>query len=141
MSYSTSQDQSTMSSEMAQSEPKMQSQASAIPDLVKIGAIPTNTAIEVDTDILDPVVRSDTFCRFQFQNKGILHSHSKISVRLAASNDQGEAFGLERVQAVIETYGRESAEYITWKLRKSVQEWIGSESPNEDLTLVAVKLL
>jgi len=92
MSYSTSQDQSTMSSEMAQSEPKMQSQASAIPDLVKIGAIPTNTAIEVDTDILDPVVRSDTFCRFQFQNKGILHSHSKISIRLQETSDIGEAF-------------------------------------------------
>lgn len=92
MSYSTSQDQSTMSSEMAQSEPKMQSQASAIPDLVKIGAIPTNTAIEVDTDILDPVVRSDSFARFQFQNKGILHSHSKISIRLKETADIGEAF-------------------------------------------------
>ena len=92
MSYSTSQDQTTMSSEMAAQEPKMMNQASAIPDLVKIGAIPTNTAIEVDSDILDPVVRSDTFCRFQLQNKGILHSHSKISVRLANSAANGDAF-------------------------------------------------
>ncbi len=55
--------------------------ASAIPDLVKIGTIPTNTAIDIETDILDPVVNTDTFCRFQFQNKGILHSHSKITLR------------------------------------------------------------
>ena len=54
---------------------------SAIPDLVKIGTIPTNTAIDIETDILDPVVNTDTFCRFQFQNKGILHSHSKITLR------------------------------------------------------------
>ncbi len=92
MSYSTSQDQNTMSSEMAAQEPKMMNQAGSIPDLVKIGAIPTNTAIEVDSDILDPVVRSDTFCRFQLQNKGILHSHSKISLRLANSAADGDAF-------------------------------------------------
>jgi len=53
----------------------------AIPDLVRIGTIPTNTAISIDTDILDPVVNTDSFCRFQFQNKGILHSHSKITLR------------------------------------------------------------
>ena len=58
--------------------------ATAIPDLVKIGTIPTNTAISIDTDILDPVVNTDSFCRFQFQNKGILHSHSKITLRFAA---------------------------------------------------------
>tara|TARA_R110001599_G_scaffold48008_1_gene138658 strand:- start:860 stop:2368 length:1509 start_codon:yes stop_codon:yes gene_type:complete len=52
-----------------------------IPDLVRIGTIPTNTAISIDTDILDPVVNTDQFCRFQFQNKGILHSHSKITLR------------------------------------------------------------
>ena len=92
MSYSTSQDQNTMSSEMAAQEPKMMNQGGSIPDLVKIGAIPTNTAIEVDSDILDPVVRSDTFCRFQLQNKGILHSHSKISLRLANSAADGDAF-------------------------------------------------
>jgi len=40
-----------------------------IPDLVRIGTIPTNTAISIDTDILDPVVNTDEFCRFQFQNK------------------------------------------------------------------------
>ena len=56
--------------------------ASAVPDLVRIGQIPSNTAIDIETDVLDPVVHTDSFCRFQFQNKGILHSNSKIVLRL-----------------------------------------------------------
>ena len=53
-----------------------------IPDLMKIGSIPVNTVQEVETSILEPVVKSDTFCRFVFQNKGILHSHSKVEIGL-----------------------------------------------------------
>jgi hypothetical protein len=80
MSYATSSDQSAM---MAQ-QPSP-ANISAVPDLVKIGQIPTNTAIDIETDILDPVVHNDTFCRFQFQNKGILHSNSKLILRLNPS--------------------------------------------------------
>ena len=53
-----------------------------IPDLMKIGSIPVNTVQEVETSILEPVVKSDTFCRFVFQNKGLLHSHSKVEIGL-----------------------------------------------------------
>lgn len=60
-----------------------------VPDLVRIGMIPTNTAINIETDVLDPVVHSDTFCRFQLQNKGILHSHSKIILRMATDANEG----------------------------------------------------
>ena len=56
--------------------------AGAIPDLMKIGSIPVNTVQEVETAILEPVVKSDTFCRFVFQNKGLLHSHSKVEIGL-----------------------------------------------------------
>ncbi len=52
----------------------------AIPDLIKIGSIPSNTAIEVETSLLEPVVFSQDFCRFVFQNKGILNSNSKITI-------------------------------------------------------------
>ena len=45
-----------------------------IPDLMKIGSIPVNTVQEVETAILEPVVRSDTFARFVLPNKGLLHS-------------------------------------------------------------------
>ncbi len=60
----------------------MSVQSSQIPDLLKIGSIPVNTAQDVETAVLEPVVHNDTFCRFVFQNKGILHSHSKIEVSL-----------------------------------------------------------
>ena len=77
-SYNQSADQSTMIQESEATKPT----ASAVPDLAKIGQIPTNTAIDIETDILDPVVQNQNFCRFQLQNKGILHSHSKIILRL-----------------------------------------------------------
>jgi hypothetical protein len=51
---------------------------SQIPDLLKIGQIPTSTLMTIETDVLEPVVKSDNFIRFQVQNKGIWHSHSKI---------------------------------------------------------------
>ena len=54
----------------------------AIPDLMKIGTIPVNTVQEVETAILEPVVRNDNFARFIFDNKGLLHSHSKIEIGL-----------------------------------------------------------
>ena len=56
-----------------------QPQASQIPDLVKIGAVSTDTAINVQTDILDPVIFNDNECRFVLENKGILHSNSRIT--------------------------------------------------------------
>ena len=58
---------------------------SQIPDLMKIGAAPVNELMEVDTDILEPVVFSETFARFRLQNKGILHSNSKLTFALDTS--------------------------------------------------------
>jgi len=56
-----------------------QPQASQIPDLVKIGSVATDTAINVQTDILDPVIFSEREARFVLDNKGILHSNSRIT--------------------------------------------------------------
>ena len=53
-----------------------------VPELMKIGAIPINTAQEVETKILEPVVKTDSFCRFVFSNAGLLHSHSKVEIGL-----------------------------------------------------------
>ena len=89
MSYSTSPDQLAVSQETGEQKPT----ASNVPDLVKIGQIPTNSAIDIETDILDPVISNDGsanttgFIRFQFQNKGILHSHSKIIFRYNANTN------------------------------------------------------
>ena len=56
--------------------------ASQIPDMVKIGSIPSSTVMDVETSVLEPVQHSQTSCRFVLENKGILHSHSKIVLSL-----------------------------------------------------------
>jgi hypothetical protein len=68
----------------------MSVQASQIPDLLRIGAIPTDTSMDVETSVLEPVVHSDTFCRFVLQNKGLLHSHSKIIFALDLSGTSAQ---------------------------------------------------
>ena len=57
-----------------------------VPDLLRVSPMDTTTATDVETSILDPVVQSDTFCRFVFLNKGILHSHSKITLSASVSS-------------------------------------------------------
>ena len=57
---------------------------SAIPDLIKIGSIPGDMDMSVDTDTLEPVVSSNSFCRFTLLNKGFMNSFSKIVLGLDA---------------------------------------------------------
>jgi len=57
-----------------------------VPDLLRVSPMDTSTATDVETSILDPVVQSDSFCRFVFLNKGILHSHSKITLSASVSS-------------------------------------------------------
>ncbi len=68
----------------AQSSPS----SSQIPDMVKIGAIPSSTVMDVETSMLEPVQHSQTSCRFVLENKGILHSHSKIILQAKAPTIQ-----------------------------------------------------
>lgn len=51
-----------------------------VPDLVKIGSIPSNLQIDYDTTVYEPVTKSQNFLRFQIDNKGILHSNSKLTI-------------------------------------------------------------
>ena len=53
-----------------------------VPDLLKVSPMETTTATDVETSILDPVIINETTCRFVLTNKGILHSHSKITLGL-----------------------------------------------------------
>ena len=55
---------------------------SQIPDLIKIGSVPTDMEVEVDTDILDPVIINNGFCRFTLLKKGFMNSFSKITLGL-----------------------------------------------------------
>ena len=51
-----------------------------IPDFLdNAGAELTDAEQRIDTDILEPVIFSDTFLRFQLQNKGILNPKSRIT--------------------------------------------------------------
>ena len=75
----------------APSEP----QVSQLPDLIKIGSVATDTAINLQTDILDPVIFSEREARFVLDNKGILHSNSRITFStdgLAHTASEGRAF-------------------------------------------------
>jgi len=55
-----------------------------VPNLLRVSPMDTMTATDVETSITDPVVKSDSFVRFTLLNKGILHSHSKITLELTA---------------------------------------------------------
>jgi len=74
----------TMSSEQMASL----NEGDSIPNFLMLEQIPANYVQQVETDLLEPVVRSQSnatvngFCRFTLQNKGFLHSHSKIFVSL-----------------------------------------------------------
>jgi len=66
----------------------------SIPDFIKLQQVPVNYVQQVETDLLESVVfnqgsaTQDGFARFTLQNKGFLHSHSKlfISVEPNATN-------------------------------------------------------
>ena len=63
-----------------------------VPNLIEVGEIPANYAMRVETDILEPVVSSDTFARFSLQRKGFLSSMSKITFSLIPNASNNEAF-------------------------------------------------
>ena len=70
-----------------------------IPNFLKLSQIPVNYLQEVETDVLDPVIfnegsgaTTDGFCRFTLQNKGFLHSHSKLLLSLTPAATVARAF-------------------------------------------------
>jgi len=56
----------------------MSDERGRIPNLIKIGSVPVDTQIDVETDVLEPVVSSQTFARFVLERKGFMHSFSSI---------------------------------------------------------------
>lgn len=52
-----------------------------IPDLIKVGAIPSSYGQKLHTDVIDPTTFSDNRCRFTLQRvAGFLHSNSKVTL-------------------------------------------------------------
>ncbi len=69
--------------------PTMGKFAPDIPDFMRLGSVPVNYIQEVETDLLEPVVFNEGngssvtgFARFQLQQKGFLHSKSKVFISL-----------------------------------------------------------
>ncbi len=67
----------------------MQQYKADVPNFMRLGSVPVNYLQSVETDLLEAVVFNegngdsvDGFARFQLQNKGFLHSHSKIFLSL-----------------------------------------------------------
>ncbi len=62
-----------------------------IPDFITLSKIPVNFQQKLETDLLEPVVFNqgsalqDGFARWTLQNKGFLHSHSKIFISVQAN--------------------------------------------------------
>lgn len=52
------------------------------PDFLRAGAQITDPTQRIDTDILEPVVQSESFIRFRFQNKGLLNPQSRITFQI-----------------------------------------------------------
>ena len=76
---------------VATSPPKQPMQTQ-IPDLVKIGAMPTSTQMDVETSILDAVQHSQSTARFVLENKGLLHPNSKLVFSMTAPTKTERAF-------------------------------------------------
>lgn len=65
----------------------------AIPELVKIGSIPTNMTQEIETAIQEPVVADESTIRFSIHKRGFIHSNSKLVLSLNKKVDEaGEWF-------------------------------------------------
>ena len=73
------------------SDPK-RCNAPEVPDLLKPNCKNFQESQNVDTSILDPVVVRSDYIRFVLDKKGILHSNSKISLRMKLEGDSHKAF-------------------------------------------------
>lgn len=76
----------------------MDSDAGSIPNLISLSQIPSNMETKIETDLLEPVVfnqgdqAQDGFCRFTLQNKGFLHSHSKVFLSVTPGTGVNSGF-------------------------------------------------
>ena len=76
----------------------MDSNEGSIPNLISLSQIPSNMETKIETDLLEPVVFNqgdtarDGFCRFTLQNKGFLHSHSKLFLSVTPGTGVNSGF-------------------------------------------------
>ena len=62
-----------------------------IPDALRTAVLPTVETMEIQTQIIEPLVASKTFCRFQLDRIGILDSGSAIQIGIVAPLQSDDA--------------------------------------------------
>lgn len=63
-----------------------------VPELSLPSTLPSNYEMRVESDVLEPVVFSQDFCRFTLQKKGFLSHQSKITFSVEPQGDNPTAF-------------------------------------------------
>lgn len=65
------------------------SKQDARPPLLNIRSMPVNSALQFSTDVLDPVIFNQDFCRFELNPKGFLHPNSQITIQVDSNGIGG----------------------------------------------------
>ena len=66
----------------------------SIPSMLQPGMIGSNPEQRIDTDILEPVIFSESFIRYELQNKGLLNPSSRLTFSLKGHGDHNSFFPL-----------------------------------------------
>jgi hypothetical protein len=117
-----------------------------IPDFITLDKVPVNYIQNLETDLLEPVVfnqgdvSNTGFCRFTLQNKGFLHSHSKLFLSLNPTNaDQVRTFfaphvGIGQVikKAVLKIGNKTLNEVDSWNMLYAVKSSLISNENNKE---------
>jgi hypothetical protein len=114
-----------------------------IPNFLMLEQIPNNYVQQLETDLLEPVVFSDGsattdgFCRFTLQNKGFLHSHSKIFIALKPAGTTRRGFlaphvGIGKIikRAVLKIGNKSLNELDSWSGLHAVKSSLISNENN-----------
>ena len=89
------------------------------PDFLQAGPMASDVEQRIDTDILEPVVQSESFIRFQLQNKGLLNPQSRICFSLKSPDTEsywpvGVGVGSLIDRATLKIGGKTSCEVQDW---------------------------
>tara|TARA_R110000787_G_scaffold248317_1_gene353879 strand:+ start:1361 stop:2827 length:1467 start_codon:yes stop_codon:yes gene_type:complete len=119
--------------------------SSSIPDFIQLDQIPANYSQNIETDLLEPVVFQqgtstvDGFTRFTLQNKGFLHSHSKIFVGLKPLTGGTEYFlsphvGIGQIvkKAVLKVGNKTINEVDSWNQLHAVKSSLITNENNKE---------
>ena len=127
---------------------KVQPTANNVPDLVQIGQIPSNLVMDYDTTVYEPVVKSQNFVRFQIDNKGILHSNSKLTLSMDTGVNASDFFpvgvGVNSLisRATLKSGGQTLSEIDDWNYYMGYKSmFIQSENNKERESVTTSRLM